>query len=294
MSEKKLNLPDLRENVPLAPLTTMKVGGPARYFLEAKTTESIVQAVHSAQESGIPYVMLGGGSNVLISDEGFRGLVIRTKNVGYEFRGEKLVAEAGVPLITLVMQSAKRNLLGLEWAAGIPGTLGGAVRGNAGSMGSDMQAIIDEVEILTRDGAKKTLSNKECEFAYRNSRIKKNKETVLQATLKLRPGKTGEAQDKVKQNFSKKHSSQDLKHPSCGCMFTNPLPQHAGRLLEEAGLKGFQIGGAKVSDVHANFIINDGTARAEDIVILISAIKQKIRVKFGVQLHEEVQYIGFD
>lgn len=288
-----LNIPNLEENKPLAPYTTMKVGGPARWFVEAKTTEEIIHAVQEAVAKNIPYEILGGGSNVLVADQGFHGLIIRTKNSGYEFKESVLIAEAGATLMTLVMQAVKRGLAGLEWGAGIPGTLGGAVRGNAGSMGSDMAASIQEVEIITRQGKKKTLSKEDCHFSYRMSRMKKNKDTVLRARMQLSFGNTEKLQKTVKEHLSKKNKSQDLKHPSSGCMFTNPLPEHAGKIIDDAGMKGFQIGGAKVSEAHGNFLINTGNATAEDIVMLISAVKQKIRDTHNIELIEEVQYIGF-
>lgn len=293
MSEVKFTTHHIQEQVLLAPFTTMKVGGPARWFFEAQSTDEIIAGVQEAVKKNISYIVIGRGANILISDKGFNGLVILARNKEYSFDGEILKADAGVDLAALIMQSAKRGLSGLEFAAGIPSSLGGAVRGNAGSMGSEMKNIITEVEILYKDGKYQKLSNDECKFVYRGSRIKEEKDIVLSATLKLTKSTPEAVQKIVKDNLKKKQLSQDLKHPSSGCIFKNPEGMSAGKLIEDTGLKGFTVGGAKVSEVHANFIINTGQAKAEDIVILMSLIKQKVRIKQHVQLMEEIQYVGF-
>ena len=290
----KFNIPNFQEHVILAPFTTMKVGGPARWFVTVATTKEFIHAVREALRNNVPYCVLGKGANVLISDKGFDGLMIRAKNSHYVFRDTHVTAEAGTDLTTLVMQSAQRGLAGLEFAAGIPSTLGGAVRGNACSRESEMKNVIETVDILNAKGEQKTLTVAQCEFSYRNSRMKQQKEIVLSAVLKLERGSKDTILEKVKENFSRKHKTQELKFPSSGCIFMNPAASAAGKLIENAGLKGMRIGGAKISEIHGNFVINENNATAEDIIMLISVIKQKIRTLYRIQLHEEIQYIGFD
>jgi len=280
--------------VPLAPHTTFHIGGPAKYFYEAKSTEDIVKAVKTARELDIPYFILGGGSNILVSDRSFEGLVIKIQNTKYKIQNTKILADAGVKLSKLVDLALKNNLSGLEWAAGIPGTIGGAVRGNAGAFGSSMSDTIKLIKILS-NGDIKQLSKEEAEFGYRDSIFKHNKDIILSVELQLKKDDKNEIKKRVKKYLTHRKKTQPIEEYSAGCIFKNirtKLNKPAAQLIEEADLKGKQIGGAMVSKKHANFIINTGKAKAEDVVILIGLIKAKIRNKFGIQLQEEIEYIS--
>lgn len=256
-------LPGIKKNVRLASYTTFKIGGPAQYFFIAKTNDDLIKAIKAAKEENRSYFILGGASNLLVSDEGFKGLVIKAENSSFEIKDNLIKTEAGAKLDDLVKASIKANLTGLEWAVGIPGTIGGAVKVNASAFGHDMKEIV--------------------------KKIKKHQQVILSVELVLK--KNGN-KNLVKEHldYRKKNHPQE---PSAGCIFKNPPGQSAGQLIDEAGFKGRKIGKAMVSEKHANFIINLGQAKAEHVIILISLIKQKVRNKFGIQLMEEIQYLGF-
>ncbi|MFA6422162.1 MAG: UDP-N-acetylmuramate dehydrogenase [Candidatus Buchananbacteria bacterium] len=306
----------VKENEVLANHSTFKIGGLARYFAIANTTEEIILLVESAIKSKLSYVIIGGGSNILFNDSGFDGLVIKANNGRLKIKDDTMECEAGVPLAKAMGESIGAGVGGLEWAAGIPGTIGGAVRGNAGAYGSDMSKNIVQVKIL-RNGKIKELSNKDCEFAYRHSIFKKegNADIILSAVLKLEKNNIDESKEKIK-NILKERVLK-FKGLCAGCVFKNIeiddvemtqfKKQHsdfpdqyvkyrkipAAWLIDQCGLKGREIGGAKVSENHAGIIINTGKATAENVIILISIIKQKVRSTFNLQLMEEIEYIGF-
>ncbi|MBU1137133.1 UDP-N-acetylmuramate dehydrogenase [Patescibacteria group bacterium] len=257
----------LQKNIPLAEYTTFQIGGPAKYFFNAKTIEDLIQAVEFAQSKSIAWFILGGGSNLLISDQGFDGLVIRARNSGCKIQGKKIIAEAGVKLSNLVKFSIKSELSGLEWAVGIPGTVGGAVKVNAHAFGSNFNDLVKN--------------------------IRKENEIILSVELELTKGNKEKSQDLLKEYIKKRKHSQPLEYPSAGCVFRNPTGQFAGQLIDQCGLKGRKNGGAEVSEKHANFIINSGNAKARDVVGLIDLIKEKVKEKFGVELEEEIEYLGF-
>ena len=281
----------VKEKEPLARYTTYNIGGPADLFYEAKTTEELVKAVKLARELGIPFFLLGGGSNVLISDEGFRGLVIRTGNRYFRVEGMKIVAESGALLFQLIEAAIESSLTGLEFAVDIPGTIGGAVRGNTGAWREDMGQRVLRVQVLTKDNQIKWLSRKECQFAYRQSGLKKKGMIILRVELGLKKGRQKAIRKKIRTNRQKREDQP--KRPSAGCIFVNPKPDSAGRMIEECGLKGEKIGGAQISPQHANFFVNLGKAKAEDVIALIKLAKKKVKEKFQVDLEEEINLIGF-
>lgn len=317
------NLPGVHENVLLSQHTTFRIGGPAKYFFIAKNSDEIIQAVRAAKEESIPFYILGGGSNLLISDRGFEGIVIKFQASSFKFQGNKIVAEAGVPLIKIIMETAKNGYSGLEWGFGIPGTIGGAVYGNAHRLGQAMSQVVESVEILDSSFAVKIFKNDECEFAYGKSRFKKTKEIILSATLVFKKQEQKIIDDVLEQ--AKKVVRQHPPFPSAGCIFRNYETQSdddillnmhpeltarvrggkigAGYLIDQCGLKGFQIGGAKIWDGHANYIVNVGSprcssgeaggAKAKDVVALINLSKEKVKEKFGIELEEEIRYMGF-
>ncbi len=325
----------LQENVPLAPLTSFKIGGPARYFVEVSTEDEILEAVSYAQENNLEIFVLAGGSNILVSDEGFNGLVIRIRNTKYKIQDTFLEGGAGLSLYSVVREAKENSLTGLEWATGIPGSIGGAVRGNAGAYGSEIKDNIISVKALEINGSQNTnkitnlkskiFTNEECEFSYRDSIFKRNNNLmILDCVLKLQKGDPVEIKDKMKE-IIRKRIEKIPKEPSPGSFFKNPetdnkelirrfeidtgkkVTDHVSSyqyvdnrikipapwLIEEAGLKGKIIGGVMVSEKHANFVVNLGSGKAQDVIMLASLIKMKVRNLWGIQLREEIQYVGF-
>lgn len=284
------------KNVGLAQFTTFKIGGPAEKFYLASQAEDFIKALKYAKKENWPYFILGGGSNILISDDGIKGLVIKCGLNEIEFQEEQVRAGAGVNINELIGQAAAKSLGGLEFLAGVPSTLGGAIWGNAGSEEEAIGGLVEIVKIVDMDEEDpeiKELSRADCQFGYRDSIFKHDSLVILEAVLKLKP--TDGITEKIQEILNKKRTSQDLSNPSAGCIFVNPTGRkRAGQIIDELGLKGYKMGGAKVSEKHANFIINTGGAKAEDVIMLISYIKQQARDQMGIQLQEEVQYIGFD
>ncbi len=289
----KKKLPEVKEGELLSKYTTFKIGGPAKYFYPAQNNEQLIEAVKIAQEIKLPYLILSGGSNILISDRGFDGLVIKAQNSGLKVQNDEIEVDSGVMLNKLVGECTKNGLSGLEWAAGVPGTVGGAIRGNAGAKEGEMKDIVEWVEVL-HEGSQIRLKNRDCQFKYRHSLFKNNNDyLIVSAGLKLKSADKDAIQKKVNEFINQRQESQPYDFPSAGCIFKNPEGDSAGRLIDQAGLKGKRIGDAQVSDKHANFIVNLGQAKAEHVVMLISLIKQKIRTDNNIQLEEEIGYIGF-
>lgn len=300
----------IERNKDLANFSTFKIGGPAKYFVKVKNEKEVIDALKWAKKKQLPFFILGGGSNLLFSDNGFEGLVIKMENNFCKIEKRKITAGAGCPLQKLVQETIKRGLAGLEWAIGIPGTLGGAIYGNAGAFGGEMKDIVKKVKILeVKNSEIKTryLKNKDCHFGYRESIFKKNKNwIILEAVLQLKKGKKEELKKKVEEILEIRIKKQPLNYPSAGSVFKNvplkDIPKEiqerfkekikngflpAGVLIEEAGLKGKKIGGAKVSEKHANFIVNFDKAKARDVFSLILLIKERVKKKFGIILQEE-------
>lgn len=282
----------VKENEPLAKHTTFKIGGPADLFFEAKATEELIKAVKLARELKIPFFILGGGSNLLVSDQGFRGLVIKVQNEEIRVEGEKIIAEAGVSLSRLVEKAVEHSLTGLEFAVSIPGTVGGAVRGNAGAWQQAIGERVVRVQILTEKNQVKWLDQKECQFAYRQSRFKQTQAVILAVELSLEKGKETAIKEQIDLNQEKRKGQP--KEPSAGCIFVNPKPKSAGSLIEAVGLKGKQVGQAQISSQHADFIVNLGGAKAQDVLQLIKLAREKVKEKFNFDLREEIILVGFD
>ena len=291
-----------KKNVSLAKHTTFKIGGPAKYFYIAKTKQDLIKAIKTAKELNLLFFVLGGGSNLLVADKGFDGLVIKCQMSVINFlqlkAGFKIVAGAGLPLEKLVNTSVEKGLTGMEWAIGIPGTLGGAIRGNAGAFGSSIADIIKEVEVLeiTENSSQQTkiFKNKDCKFGYRDSIFKHNSNLIiLSAEIQLKKENKKEIQKKMKEHLKQRKKTQPLGFPSAGSIFKNPKGFSAGELIEKCGLKGKKINGAQISEIHSNFIVNLGQAKAKDVEKLIKLVKQKVKQKLGIELGEEIQYLGF-
>jgi len=275
---------------PLAKHTTFKIGGPADLFYEAKTEEELIKVVRLSGKVGVPYFLLGGGSNTLFSDEGLRGIVIKVANTQYAIRNTRITSGAGVSLGKLVKIAAQSSLSGLEFAVGIPGTVGGAIRGNAGTATEWIDKTVDWVKILDKEGKIKILNFKDCQFGYRESRFKSSKEVILEAAFKLHRRSQKEIYKKMR-NYLEKRACQP-KLPSAGCVFKNPPSESAGRLIELCGLKGKQIGKAQISPLHSNFIVNLGGATCQDVLKLISLAKKEVKKRFKIELREEIKIVG--
>ncbi|MBW4508389.1 MAG: UDP-N-acetylmuramate dehydrogenase [Scytonematopsis contorta HA4267-MV1] len=286
----------IKSHVSLAAYTSYRVGGPAELYVAPRDMNSLQASVQYAVEEGLPVTILGAGSNLLISDRGISGLVIATRHLRHTHfdlqRGLVTVA-AGEAIPALAWEAAKLGWSGLEWAVGIPGTMGGAVVMNAGAHGDCIADILVSAEVLLPNGSLKTLTSDELGYTYRTSKLQGSNLVVTQATFRLQPGVDPVKVTSVTQQHKKQRlTTQPYDKPSCGSVFRNPTPYAAGRLIEEAGLKGFQIGGAQVSPRHANFIINSGGARAGDIFNLIRHVQQQVQQHWSISLEPEVKMMG--
>lgn len=312
-----------QENVLLAPYTYFKIGGKADYFCQPENKEGLISALKEAAKNEWPIFILGGGTNLLVSDSGFGGAVINLNNfcTGNNkkcfINGEKITAASGILMSELVNFAAENSLAGFEWTAGLPGTLGGAVRGNAGSFGREIKDVILEVKSIIKSPPYKILTrqNQECDFGYRNSIFKKNnEEIILETVLKLRSGNQTEIKSAMQKNVDYRLKNHPMEYPSAGSTFKNVrlevIPENwkkyfspflkndpfplipAGIIIKEAGLSGKIMGNAQVSLKHSNFIVNLGGAAAYDVKLLIDFIKKTVKEKFDIMLEEEIVYVG--
>ncbi|GAB4464263.1 MAG: UDP-N-acetylmuramate dehydrogenase [Anaerolineales bacterium] len=285
----------VRENVPLAPFTSARIGGPADILLTADTSAELARMIKLLWKHELPFIILGGGSNVLVSDRGVRGVVIlnRAKAVKFHLGDQPSVtAESGVVFSNLANRCASKGLAGLEWAATVPGTVGGAVYGNAGAFGGDMAGNLVRAELLTENG-KETFTVEQMGYGYRTSVLKRGevKAVVLSAELALKNSTKEDVTVKIQQ-FSAHRKATQPPGASMGSMFKNPPGDYAGRLIEAAGLKGARIGNAEISPLHGNFFINHANTKAEDIRALIELAQKKVKETQGVELELEIEIIG--
>jgi UDP-N-acetylmuramate dehydrogenase len=317
-----LTLADFTQNQSLSQLTTFKVGGPAKYFFQPTNHDELIEAIKLAQTNNLKFLILGGGSNILISDDGFDGLAIKLAFDFFDFLTQEDSDEtlasfsADFSLAQAVNLSKMMELTGLEWSAGIPGTIGGAVRGNAGAFGSEMaQSVTEVIAYDSQNDEFLKLDNAECEFSYRHSIFKmKPWLIILEVVLKLKAGDENKIENEILKNIKYRQENHPMNFPSAGSTFKNipvknlspeslakikPTDQMlerqiipAGFVIESLGLKGYQIGEAQISAKHANFIINSGQATAKDIVELIDFVKNKVRVELGIELEEEIFRVG--
>ncbi len=307
----------IQKNIPLAPLTTFKIGGPALAYTEAHSAQDVSAAIEYAKEQKIPAFIFGGGSNVLFSDTGFPGIVIHCVADSIVVQGDKLVAAAGAKLLDVVLTAEEHGLSGLEKLSGIPGFLGGAVRGNAGAFGAEISTCLVSVTAVDlTSGLIKIFQKDECQFSYRSSFFKQHKEwAILEAEFLFREHKTSNELAAIRKETITKREAKHPQNASCaGSFFMNPevtdqalldefeaetghpskdgkLP--AGWLVTHVGLRGKKIGGAQMSDRHPNYLLNTGNATAEDVIMLSSLVKTKVRDELGIRLQEEVQMVGF-
>ena len=307
------------EREPLAKHLNIRIGGPARYFVEARTTQELIDAVAFAREYAVPFAILGGGSNMLVSDDGYDGLVIKAANRGVAINGDHIVCEAGAISAAVARRAAAEGLRGFAWAISLPGTIGGGVRGNAGCFGGEMCDAVVSARVL-RDGVVVEFASEDLHFAYRHSIFKEagyEGDVILDVTLALALGDRAEELALIEKHLIDRKASQPLGSSSCGCMFKNfafsdvsaiaqlqkrfDVPEAflaqkripAGWIIEKLGLKGTAIGDAEVSQQHGNFLVNIGHATARDMYELVVRIKRCVRDEVGITLTEEVQHLGF-
>jgi len=285
----------IQKNIPLKDWTTFKIGGPARYFTIVKTKEELIKAISKAEELEVPFFILGGGSNILVSDEGFEGLIIKMENVRIlELENDCLNLDSGVLMSDIGKACAKSGLYGFEWAAGIPGTVGGAIRGNAAAFDSAMSDILLSVEALdSKTGDVFHFANKDCGFSNKDSVFKQNGLVIISCVLKFKKGDMELIRKKVEENIRYRKEKHPLDFPSAGCIFKNPEGRSAGLLVYQCGLSGTKKGQAQISDKHSNFIINLGGASAEDVLSLVNLMQKKVKEKFNITLEQEIQRVGF-
>ena len=292
----KANIGKVEKDVFLSRYTTYKTGGLAKCIVYPKEVESLIKTIKILKNNNVKYKLLGNGSNLLFSDKVYNGVLIRLTELDkVEFFENKIHVGAGFPLIKLSHLAAKRSLTGLEFAAGIPGTVGGAVFMNAGAYKSDMGYITREVTVLTPDLRIITLENKEMNFHYRTSFLKTHPNYIcLSAVIRLEHGNKSAIEKVIKDRRKRRQASQPLEYPSAGSVFRNPKDKFAGQLIEELGLKGMKKGGAMVSDKHANFIINRDNASSKDIKELIEYVQEKVYKKYKVELKIEQEFVNWE
>ena len=307
----------IKQNIPLAPYASFKIGGPAEFFIEVKEKEELIQAFKWALENNQKVTVLAGGSNILVADRGIKGLVIKLNNNQFSLKGERVECGAGANLINVSRFVSNNNLTGLEWAIGVPGTIGGATRGNAGAYGHYIADAVEIIKVFDKEKLEfKNFSNKECQFSYKESVFKKKPSLLVwEITLKTKKGDITKIKNNL-ENYIEKRMESQPRLPSAGCIFKNInlnyLQQQneelakiaiekkiaknnkvgAAWVIDLLGFKGKRIGGAKVSLEHANFIVNTGHATAQDVAILIDNIKKEIKIRFNIELEEEIQYLS--
>lgn len=274
--------------------TCFKIGGPADFYIKPTEIEDLKKILPYLKENKIPTIILGNGSNMLVKDNGIRGVVIEIGDSfnKIEINNNKVKAYSGIKLSALSKQILKKELKGFEFANGIPGTLGGAVAMNAGAYGGEMKDVISKVEVIDFEGNLLEFTNQEMEFNYRKSKITNKNLIVVSATLELEKGKFEEIKAQIDDYTNRRRTKQPLEFPSAGSTFKRPKEGYASKLIEDSGLKGLTVGGAKVSEKHSGFIINFDNATAQDVLDLIEKVKEKVNEKFNIQLEEEVKIIG--
>ncbi|WP_290065497.1 UDP-N-acetylmuramate dehydrogenase [Lactobacillus intestinalis] len=284
---------DIQEKVPLSKYTFTKTGGTAEFLAFPKNIDQLEKLVQVTRENNIPLTVIGNASNLIIRDGGIDGLVvILTEMNQITVNGTEVTAEAGARIIDTAFTAAKAALSGMEFAAGIPGSVGGGVFMNAGAYGGETQEVVKTVNVMTKDGEFKTYSNEEMEFSYRHSLIQENGDIVLSATFELKKGEKDKILDEMNYLNALRRYKQPLEYPSCGSVFKRPKGHFVGPMIIKAGLQGKQIGGAQDSTKHAGFIVNKGGATATDYLDLIHLIQKVIKEKYDIDLHTEVRIIG--
>lgn len=285
---------ELERDAPLAPMTTLRVGGPADRLAAPATIDDLVALLEAAGEANVPAFMLGKGSDLVIADAGIRGLVIRTRAGGVTVDGTRVSAEAGASMTGLAKRCAREGLAGFDWAISIPGSFGGAIWANAGAHGGEMARVLTAIDVYDpRSASRSTIAPADCAFAYRDSRFKHGREIVLGGSLELERGDPAAITALIDEHQAQRRATQPLADQNAGSVFRNPPGDHAGRLVEAAGLKGYRIGTAQVSTLHANFIVTDhGSARAADVRAVGDHVRATVAERFDVRLEYEIEFVG--
>ena len=278
---------------PMKNHTTFRVGGPADYFVAPHTEEEIRKIVALCEEKEIPWFVTGNGSNLVVSDEGYHGVILSVyKNFqGIEVEGNRIRAKAGSMLVSISRAAREAGLSGMEFASGIPGTLGGGVRMNAGAYGGEMSQVVTTVTVVNRNGEIMELDNSTMEYGYRTSVIQNQSFVVTKVTFRLQPGDPEQIAAKMEELAIRRREKQPLEYPSAGSTFKRPEGHFAGQLIMEAGLRGYSVGGAKVSEKHCGFIINTGNATAEDVKDVIWEVQRRVKERFHVELEPEIKFL---
>lgn len=285
----------IKANEPLSNYTYTKTGGPADLLVFPRSVEQVQRVLAAVKQENLPLTVLGNASNLIVKDGGIRGLVmILTDMQELVLEGNQLKAASGAALIEASRQAAAARLTGLEFACGIPGSIGGAIYMNAGAYGGEVKDVISQVEVVTRDGQLKTYAGADCDFSYRHSRFQEGDEVILGVTFDLAPGDQSAIDSKVAELTHLRQSKQPLEYPSCGSVFKRPEGYFAGKLIQDAGLQGYQVGGAQVSTKHAGFIVNVDHATATDYLAVIEHIRLVVWARTGVFMEPEVRIIGED
>ena len=284
----------VKRDEPMKKHTTFRIGGPADIFVTPEDESQFLAAVRLCRQEGMPYYILGNGSNLLVSDSGYRGAVIETEKAlsRLEADGETLKAGSGILLSALAKEALRLSLTGLESASGIPGTLGGGVVMNAGAYGFELKDVLESVRLLDREGNVRTVPAGELKLGYRYSTIPETGSIVLEAALRLKKGDPEAIRARMEELAAQRKSKQPLEYPSAGSTFKRPEGYFAGKLIDDAGLRGFQVGGAQVSEKHCGFVINRGDATAEDVMELCRQVQEKVFQKFGVRMDMEIRKLG--
>ena len=280
----------------MASHTTFRIGGLADCFVQLENTEQLIRVQKYLSQVGVPFFILGNGSNLLVSDAGFRGVILQ---IGPQMNkvtveGSVIVAQAGATMAQIARTAMEHELTGMEFASGIPGTIGGGVVMNAGAYGGELSQIVTQVNVVNSEGEIMELDNETMEFGYRTSTIRNNPFTVTEVILRLEKGDRQQIRERMEELAAKRREKQPLEYPSAGSTFKRPAGHYAGQLIMEAGLRGFQCGGAKVSDKHCGFVINTGNATAEDVRTLIREVQARVKDQFNVDLETEVLFLGWE
>lgn len=296
LEKSKLNKENLYYDEPMAKHTSFKIGGPADVFIKVDNIEELKEILDLSKKNQIPLTIIGNGSNLLVTDKGIRGITakLNLKDIDIENENNKQIikVDAGVPVGLLAQKLLKEEITGFEELSGIPGTIGGAVIMNAGAHGKELKDILKKVTAMDYNGNIHEFTNEECQFSYRNSRFKKEKYIILQATLELEKGNHEEIKEKMDEYMQFRKEKQPIEYPNAGSTFKRGEDFVTAKLIDEAGLKGYKIGGAQVSEKHAGFIVNVDNATAKEVIELTDYIKEQIEEKFGKKINLEIQIIG--
>lgn len=282
------------EDYPMKEVTSFQIGGPVDYFVEPRGEEELKDVIVSVERDEMPWMIMGKGTNMVVSDKGIRGAVIRLENYFSDVRveGTRVVAQSGASMKKVAEAARDASLTGLEFAHGIPGAVGGAMTMNAGAYGGEMKDVVESVKVMHHDGTTEVFPGDQMNFRYRNSRVYDEKLVVLEATFLLQPGEQAAIQSQMDELWNRRVSKQPLEYPSAGSTFKRPVGYFAGQLIDQAGLRGLKHGGAQVSQKHCGFVINCGDATCKDVVELIRMVQEAVYEKHGVELETEVKVLG--